>query len=68
MTKYQIAKWIVEHEGCETNFDWISCIGASGVNRGTFPCPLKCGDFNCDNFGSPKEAAQAWLDAHKEEV
>ena len=64
MTQYQIAKWIVEHKTCHG----VSCHGyRTDVNPG-LACPLSDGEFNCDNYESPVQAAQAWLDEHKEDV
>ena len=70
MSDADICREIVTHNGCYgSNYSkGVSCSGKRyGVNLGRV-CPLYGGDFNCDKFGSPKEAAQAWLDAHKEDV
>jgi len=67
MTPKKIAEWIVErHGGCGL----ISCSGSSygyHVNHGT-PCPLHGCKFDCKRYGSPLQAAQAWLEANGEDV
>jgi len=69
MTPKKIAEWIVEGFGCYGSdfHDGVSCNGKSyGINAGT-PCPLYGGEFNCDNYESPLQAAQAWMEANGED-
>jgi hypothetical protein len=68
MTPKKIAEWIVEHKTCRGYYFGVSCTGMDcGVNAGT-PCPLLEGDFDCDGYDSPLQAAQAWLEANGEDV
>ena len=72
MTQREICEWIVEHGGCCAAMahlgTFVSCKGFwHCVNEGT-ACSLAEGEFCCNNFSSSKEAAEAWLEAHKEDV
>ena len=57
MTQREICEWIVEHEGC------FAADFFCDEN-----CPLYTGKFACEKFDSEKEAAQAWLEANREDV
>jgi len=59
MTQREICEWIVRDGDCVG----IDCCGCVGVNRGT-ACPML--DKKCR--GNVVMMAQAWLDAHKEDV
>ena len=63
MTQAEICKWILKHKDCGD----LHCLGDGYVNDGT-PCPLLDGKFHCQVYNTPKQAAQAWLEAHKEQV
>ena len=71
MTPPKICKWIVEHHGCCRPVSLGLSVSCKGywhcVNENT-ACPLAEGEFCCNNFDSSKQAAQAWLEAHKEDV
>jgi hypothetical protein len=71
MTKREIAKWIVANSSCYVGHRkkrHISCNGRKdGINAGT-PCPCLEGEFDCDGYDNPAQAAQAWLEKNGEDV